>query len=70
MPKGVKVVQDFVPSFDETRRVAKMRARFVGHPWGEGRLPLFDDEMSTAACMDYLRKQAIPREVTRGACMF
>jgi hypothetical protein len=70
MPKNVKVVQYFGLSFDEPRRLAKVKARFVGHPWGEGRFPLFDDEMTRADCVDYLRKQAIPHEVPRSACVF
>ena len=47
-----------------------MKARFVGHPWGEGRFPLFDDEMTRADCVDYLKRQAIPHEVPRSACVF
>ncbi len=37
MPKNVKVVQFFGLSYDEPRRVSKVKNRFVGHPWGEGR---------------------------------
>jgi hypothetical protein len=70
MPKGVKVVQYFGLSFDEPRRVSKVKNRFVGHPWGEGRFPLFDDEMSRADCVEYLKRQAIPHEVPRSACVF
>ena len=36
MPKGVKVVQYFGLSFDEPRRVAKVKNRFVAHPWARG----------------------------------
>ena len=32
MPKGVRVVQYFGLSHDEPRRVAKVKARYVGHP--------------------------------------
>jgi hypothetical protein len=70
MPKGVRVVQYFGLSYDEPRRVSKVKARFVGHPWAEGRFPLFDDEMTRADCVEYLRKQAIPHEVPRSACVF
>lgn len=70
MPKGIKVVQYFGLSHDEPRRVAKVRNRFVGHPWAEGRFPLFDDEMTRADCLEYLRTQAIPHEVPRSACVF
>ncbi len=69
MPKGVKVVQYFGLSHDEPRRAAKVKARFVGHPWGEGRFPLFDDELTRTDCVDYLKKQTIPHEVPRSACV-
>ena len=48
MPKNVKVVQYFGLSFDEPRRVAKVKNRFFGYPWAEGRFPLFDLEMDRA----------------------
>lgn len=70
MPKGVRVVQYFGLSFDEPRRVAKVKARFVGHPWAEGRFPLFDLEMTRSDCVAYLKEQAIPHEVPRSACVF
>ena len=70
MPKGVKVVQYFGLSFDEPRRVARVRNRFVGHPWAEGRFPLFDLEITRADCVEYLKEQAIPHEVPRSACVF
>ncbi len=70
MPRGVKVIQYFRLSYDEPRRVSKVKNRFVGHPWAEGRLPLFDLEMSRSACVAYLKKQAIPHEVPRSACVF
>ncbi len=70
MPKSVKVVQYFGLSHDEPRRVAKVRNRYVGHPWAEGRFPLLDLEMTRADCVDYLKQQAIPHEVPRSACVF
>ena len=39
MPKDVKIVQYFGLSYDEPRRVSKVRNRFVAHPWAEGRFP-------------------------------
>lgn len=70
MPKDVKVVQYFGLSYDETRRVSKVKDSFVGHPWGEGRFPLFDGEMTRSGCMSYLKDQKIPHEVPRSACVF
>jgi hypothetical protein len=70
MPKGVRVVQYFGLSFDEPRRVTKVRNRFVGHPWAEARFPLFDLEMSRSDCVAYLKGRAIPHEVPRSACVF
>ena len=70
MPKGVRVVQYFGLSFDEPRRVSKVRNRFVGHPWAEARFPLFDLEMSRVDCVSYLKGRSIPHEVPRSACVF
>jgi hypothetical protein len=42
-----------------------VKARFVGHPWGEGRSPLSDDELTRADCVDYVRGQAVPHEALR-----
>jgi hypothetical protein len=47
-----------------------VKARFVGYPWGEGRFPLFDDGMTRADCVAYLKEQAIPHEVPGSACVF
>ena len=70
MPRDVRVVQYFGLSYDEQRRVSKVKNRFVGHPWAEGRFPLFDLEMSRGDCVAYLKKQQIPHEVPRSACVF
>ncbi len=70
MPKNVKVVQYFGLSHDEPRRVGKVKNRFVGHLWAEGRFPLFDLEMSRSDCVAYLKEQDIPHEVPRSACVF
>lgn len=70
MPKGIKVVQYFGLSFDEPRRVSKVKNRFVAHPWAEGRFPLFDLEMTRSDCVAYLKEQQIPHEVPRSACVF
>jgi hypothetical protein len=67
MPGGIKVVQYFGLSYDEPRRVSKVRNRFVGHPWAVGRFPLFDLEMDRADCVAYLKGKAIPHEVPRSA---
>jgi hypothetical protein len=70
MPKGIKIFQYFGLSYDEPRRVSKARNRFIGHPWAEGRFPLFDLEMSRGDCVSYLKEQTIPHEVPRSACVF
>ncbi len=70
MPRGVKVVQYFGLSFDEPRRVSKVRNRFVGHPWSEARFPLFDLEMSRGECVEYRKGRSIPhtRSPAQPAC--
>jgi hypothetical protein len=70
MPKGVKVAQYFGLSFDEPRRVSKVRSRFVGHPWAEARFPIFDLEMTRGDCVSYLKGRSIPHDVPRSACVF
>jgi len=70
MPKDVKVVQYFGLSYDEPRRVSKVKNRFVAHPWAEGRFPLFDLEMTRSDCLAFLKEQDIPHEVPRSACVF
>lgn len=70
MPQGVKVVQYFGLSYDEPRRVSKVKNRIVAHPWAEGRFPLFDQEMTRGDCVAYLKGQDIPHEVLRSACVF
>ena len=57
IPKGVKIVQYFGLSYDEPRRVSKVKNRFVGHPWSEGRFPLFELEMARSDCVAYLKGQ-------------
>ena len=70
MPKDVRIVQYFGLSYDEPRRVSKVKNSFLGHPWGEGRFPLFDLEMTRGDCVAYLKEQNIPHEVPRSACVF
>ena len=70
MPRNVKVVPYFGLSHDEPRRVARVKARFVGHPRGEARFPLLDDQMTRADRVAYLQERAIPHEVPRIACVF
>lgn len=55
-----KVVQSFGLSFDEPRRVSKVRNRFVGLPWAEARFPLFDLERSRGDCLSYLKGSVDP----------
>jgi hypothetical protein len=70
MPKDVKIVQYFGLSYDEPRRVSKIRNRFFGHPWAEARFPLFDLETTRSDCVAYLKEKEIPHEVPRSACVF
>jgi hypothetical protein len=70
MPEGVRVVQYFGLSDDEPRRVSKVKNRFIGHRWAEGRFPLFDLEVTRGDCVAYLEEQDIPHKVPRSACVF
>jgi hypothetical protein len=47
--------------------MAKLRIRFVGHPWAEGRFHPFDLETDRADSVAYLKGKSIPHEVPRSA---
>jgi hypothetical protein len=71
IPKDVHVQQLIGLSFDEPRRVVRVRARFAESvPWGSPEFPLFDREMTRGDCVAWLRSYGIPHEVPRSACVF
>lgn len=57
-------------SFDEPRRVANVKQRFQSVRWSLAQFPLFDEYMTRADCVKYLRKRLPDYEVPRSACVF
>lgn len=70
IPKECHVEQVMGLSFDEPKRVIRVRQRFLAKPknWSV-EFPLFDLEMTRADCVAYL-KDRVPHEVPRSACVF
>lgn len=63
------VQQVFGLSFDEPRRVERVRAQFVKRSGWSAEFPLFDDMMTRADCLQYLEKRW-GHPVPRSACVF
>lgn len=70
VPKDVTVVQYMGLSYDEPKRVIRVRQRFMEKPsnW-KVEFPLWDLEMTRADCVAYL-KDRVPHPVPRSACVF
>lgn len=63
------VVQVFGLSFDEPRRVDRVKAQFAGRRGWSCEFPLFDDFMTRADCVRYLENRW-QHPVPRSACVF
>src|SRR3990167_780644 len=70
MPKDVIVHLYMGLSFDEARRVLKVRAIFYGKNQWQAHFPLFDTNTTRAGCRSWLLRQNIPHLVPRSACTF
>ena len=70
IPKDVLVTQYMGLSYDEPKRVIRVKQRFMAKPsnW-KVEFPLWDLEMTRADCVAYL-KDRVPHEVPRSACVF
>lgn len=70
IPKDCHVEQVMGLSYDEPKRVIRVRQRFLAKPknWSV-EFPLFDMEMTRSDCVAYL-KDRVPHEVPRSACVF
>lgn len=69
VPSDARVTQYIGMSFDEPRRVIKVKQRFQALRWSEPRFPLFDLLMSRRACELYLEDK-VPHPVPKSACVF
>lgn len=70
MPKALVVTQVFGLSYDEPKRVARVRDRFRGRRNWDCEFPLFDDFITRLECVAWLRKRLPVYEVPRSACVF
>lgn len=70
IPKDCHVHQWMGLSYDEPKRVIRVKQRFMAKPsnWTV-EFPLFDLEMTRSDCVAYL-KERVPHEVPRSACVF
>jgi len=70
MPKYVHVHQYVGFSYDEPRRAARMRGRYVAIPWASVHFPLIDEVMKRGDCLRWLDDYGVPHETPRSACVF
>lgn len=70
LPAGVVVVQYMGLSYDEPKRVIRVKQRFMDRPAGwKVEFPLWDMEFTRADCVSYLAGR-VPHQVPRSACVF
>jgi hypothetical protein len=69
IPKDVHVHQYMGLSFDESRRVLRVRNRFMDIPWGTAHFPLFETNTTRAGALQWLQDR-VPHNVPRSACVF
>lgn len=70
IPKDSTCVQYMGLSYDEPKRVIRVKQRFMAKPknW-RVEFPLWDLEMTRGDCVEYLKKR-VPHPVPRSACVF
>ena len=70
LPKHVQVTQYMGLSYDEPKRIIRVKQRFSAKPknWAV-EFPLWELEMTRADCVAYL-KTKVPHPVPRSACVF
>jgi hypothetical protein len=68
-PKDIAVVQHMGLSFNEPRRIIRVKQRFDSISWANPRFSLFDLEMSRRSCQTYLETR-VPHPVPKSACVF
>jgi len=56
-------------SFDEAKRVLRVRKRFYETPWATPHFPLFETNTTRAGAIAWLEKR-VPHTVPRSACVF
>jgi hypothetical protein len=69
-PKELEITQLFGLSFDEPRRVDRVKAQFIGRAGWKAEFPLFDDFTTRTDCLAWLAKRLPNYTVPRSACVF
>lgn len=70
LPKDQTILQLMGLSFDEPKRVARVRDQFRGRRQWQAAFPLFDEFMTRTDCERYLEKRIPGHPVPRSACVF
>lgn len=70
VPDDRRCVQFFGLSFDEPRRIIRVKQRFQDIYWSRPVFPLFDLMMTRKDCVRYLEEVAAGHPVPRSACVF
>lgn len=69
MPKDVHVHQYIGFSFDETRRVLRVRRNFEAIPWATPHFPLWETNTTRKGAQNWLASR-VPHATPRSACVF
>jgi hypothetical protein len=69
IPNDLDITQVYGLSYDEPGRIARLKSRKAGSKL-KAAFPLFEMEMTRGGCKTWLKKQVIPHEVPRSACVF
>lgn len=70
IPKGIKVTQVFGLSYDEPKRVARVRDQFHGRRQWFCEFPLFDEFMTRGDCLAWLKNRLPNIHIPRSACVY
>lgn len=70
IPKHVSITQIFGLSFDEPKRVARVKLRYAMRKQWKCEFPLFDDFMTRGDCQKYLKERIPNIHVPRSACVY
>lgn len=70
LPKDIEVTQVFGLSFDEPKRVNRVKNRFVSRRQWKCEFPLFDEFMTREDCQAWLKERIPNIRVPRSACVF
>lgn len=70
LPKDIYIIQTFGLSYDEPKRVYKVKSNYGQRANWEPSFPLFDMEMNRKDCDKWLENYNMPHKTPRSACTF